>query len=176
MPFGRAEFPRRGRGAAGHLKFVRLPNLLGWVCVLAALVCAPLLAGGPGDRAEHVGGTLAELPRQAGLIDVTDQAVFRFQTHGAAVQVPYENINLLEYGQQVSRRYLLAVVISPVLLLSKKRQHFLTIGYTDDLGRQQALVFRVDKAHIRAVLVSLEAKTGRKVQYQDPEARKAGKG
>jgi hypothetical protein len=60
--------------------------------------------------------------------------------------------------------------------LSKKRQHFLTIGYTDDLGRQQALVFKVDKAHIRAVLVSLEAKTGRRVQFQDPEARKAGKG
>jgi hypothetical protein len=42
-------------------------------------------------------------------------------------------------------------------------------------GKQQALVFRVDKADIRATLVSLEARTGLKIQYQDPEARKGGK-
>jgi hypothetical protein len=38
------------------------------------------------------------------------------------------------------------------------------------------MVFRVDKNGIRAMLVGLEARTGQKVQYQDPEARKAGKG
>jgi hypothetical protein len=37
-------------------------------------------------------------------------------------------------------------------------------------------VFRVDKSDIRATLVSLEARTGLRVEYQDPEARKAGKG
>ena len=82
----------------------------------------------------------------------------------------------MEYGQQVSRRIALAIVISPLILLSKSRKHFLTVGYTDDAGRQQALVFRIDKGDIRATLVSLEARTGLKVQYQDEEARKAGKG
>jgi hypothetical protein len=38
------------------------------------------------------------------------------------------------------------------------------------------MVFQVEKSKIRPVLVSLEARTGRKVQYQDDEARKAGKG
>jgi hypothetical protein len=38
------------------------------------------------------------------------------------------------------------------------------------------MLFRVDKNSIRAALVSLEARTGLKVQYQDEEARKAGKG
>jgi hypothetical protein len=37
-------------------------------------------------------------------------------------------------------------------------------------------VFRVDKGDIRSVLASLEARTGRRVEYQDQEARKAGKG
>jgi hypothetical protein len=37
-------------------------------------------------------------------------------------------------------------------------------------------VFRVDKNAIRATLVSLEARTGVKIQYQDEEARKAGRG
>jgi hypothetical protein len=34
----------------------------------------------------------------------------------------------------------------------------------------------VDKGGVRAVLVSLEARTGRKVTFMDEEARKAGKG
>jgi len=48
----------------------------------------------------------------------------------------------------------------------------LTIGYTDQ-GKQQALVFRVDKSAIRATLATLEARTGLKVTFQDQEARKA---
>jgi len=68
------------------------------------------------------------------------------------------------------------VVISPMFLLAKSRKHFLTVGYTDEDGRQQAMVFRVDKNGIRAMLVGLEARTGLNVAYQDPEARKAGKG
>jgi hypothetical protein len=70
----------------------------------------------------------------------------------------------------------MAVVISPMFLLSKSRKHFLTVGYQDESGHHQALVFRVDKNDIRATLVSLEARTGLKIQYQDEEARKAGRG
>ncbi len=92
------------------------------------------------------------------------------------MKVPYERINLLEYGQKVDRRYLEAVLISPLLMLSKKRQHFLTIGFQDDDGQQQAMVFRVDKNDIRLALVALEARTGQQVRYQDEEARIAGKG
>ena len=69
-----------------------------------------------------------------------------------------------------------AILISPLMVLSKKRQHYLTVGYEAEDGRQQAMLLKVDKGHIRAILVSLEARTGRKVSYQDEEARKAGKG
>jgi hypothetical protein len=61
-------------------------------------------------------------------------------------------------------------------MLSKTRKHFLTIGYTDDEGKQQALVFEVDKHGVRAALASLEARTGRRIEFQDEEARKAGRG
>jgi hypothetical protein len=50
------------------------------------------------------------------------------------------------------------------------------VGYTDHQGRQRAVVLRLNKAHVRAVLVSMETRTGRKIQYRDAEARKAGKG
>lgn len=145
------------------------------VCALLAVVGLQA-ASNRGDRAEYIGGTLADLPKAGGYIDVTGEECFRFQTGRAFVEVPYESINVLEYGQKVGRRYIMAIAISPMLLLSKKRTHFLTIGFEDADGRQQALVFRVEKGNIRSVIVSLEAKTGRKVEYQDTEARKAGAG
>jgi hypothetical protein len=137
----------------------------------------PLLAEERGGRAEYVGGTVAALPgRSPGVIRTTSQQFMWFQTKAGNILVPYARVNLLEYGQKVDRRYVLAILISPLLLFSKKRQHFLTVGYTDEEGRQQAAIFRVNKSDVRAVLVSLEVKTGRKVEYQDEEARKAGKG
>ena len=136
-----------------------------------------LLAGDPGGRARYIGGTVAGLPSKSeGNINLTDEEALLFRTKQASVRIPYDKINTLEYGQRVNRRYAEAILISPVLLLAKKRRHYLTVGYLDDQGRQQALVFQVDKSDVRAVLVSLEAKTGKKVEFQDDEARKAGKG
>ena len=153
-----------------------------WFCSLIMVVGGglppfPLQAGDRGGRAEYVGGTVAAVPDSSkGFIDITDESHFVFQSKAVTLQVPYAKVSLLEYGQKADRRYALAVLVSPVLLLSKKRKHFLTLGFTDEAGRQQALVFRLDKSDVRAVLVSLEVKTGLKVQYQDEEARKAGKG
>jgi hypothetical protein len=129
------------------------------------------------SRAEYVGGTVAKLESGvSGAIQVSDERYFAFYTKKAQVRVAYDQINELQYGQKVDRRLLMAVVISPVFLLSKKRKHFLTVGYTDDEGHHQALVFQVDKNDIRATLASLEARTGVRIQYQDEDARKAGHG
>lgn len=137
------------------------------------LVCACVLAG----DARYVGGTVGSLPADAeGDLRATDDLFLQFRCKGRELHVPYTQVNLLEYGQQVDRRYIAAALVSPLFLMSKKRQHFLSLGYTDAQGRQQAMVFRVDKSKIRALLVSLESRTGLKVQYQDEQARKAGKG
>ena len=130
-----------------------------------------------GSRVEYVGGTRPDIPaNNSGDIRVTDEVYFVFVSNHTKVKIPYERINLLEYGQKVDRRYIVAVVISPLFLLAKKRQHFLTVGFQDDDGRQQAMVFRVDKSDVRMTLVALEARTGQRVQYQDDESRMAGKG
>ncbi len=124
---------------------------------------------------DYVGGTTAEIGSGvSGRIELTDDRYFAFYAGKAQMRVRYDRVNLLEYGQQVDRRLALAVVVSPMFLLSKSRRHFLTVGYTDERGMQQAMVFRVDKNSIRAALVALEARTGLNVQYQDMEARKAG--
>jgi len=138
------------------------------------------LAAWPGERdaeAAYVGGTLGQLePGVHGHASTADGESFVFKAKRAIIRVPYERINLIEYGQKVDRRLMEAILISPLMILSKKRQHFLTVGFESDDGRQQAMLLKVDKSHIRAILVSLEARTGRKVTYQDEEARKAGKG
>jgi hypothetical protein len=134
-------------------------------------------AASSGSKVEYIGGTRADIPdNNSGEIEVTDNIYFVFLSKHTRVKIPYQRINLLEYGQKVNRRYLAAVVISPLFMLAKKRAHFLTIGFQDDDGQQQAMVFRVDKNDIRLTLVALEARTGQLVQYQDEEARISGKG
>ena len=124
-----------------------------------------------------VGGTLLEIPAKTAVrLDLTDNSVLVLRFGKQEMRIPYQKVNTLEYGQNVSRRYAAAVLISPMLLLSKSHKHFVTLGYVDADGKQQALVLRVDKGDIRAVLTGLEARTGRRVEYQDDEARKAGKG
>jgi len=145
--------------------------------LLFLLALIPLPAHAQAARAEYVGGTNAQLDTGgSGAIDMSDDHYFVFYGRKASVRVAYDRINLVEYGQQVSRRIAMAAIVSPLLLLAKSRKHFLTVGYTDDAGKQEALVFRVDKNSIRTTLVSLEARTGRKIEFQDEEARKAGKG
>jgi hypothetical protein len=109
-------------------------------------------------------------------LDLTGANTLTFHFGKGLLKIEYRKVNTLEYGQNVSRRYAAAVLISPILLLSKSRKHFITLGYTDDEGRQQALVIRIEKGDIRSVLAALEARTGRRVEFQDDEARKAAKG
>jgi hypothetical protein len=149
---------------------MKLRLLVGlWACLA--------MAGEHGLSAHIVGGTIPGVIRNHdGHIQLTGQENLLFLGGGHPLRIPFDRIHTLEYGQQVNRRYAEAILISPVLLLAKSRKHYVTIGYTDTAGHRQALVFRVDKHDVRAVLAGLEAKTGRRVEYQDEEARKSGKG
>jgi hypothetical protein len=145
------------------------------ILFLAAALAAT--AAQPGVKTQFIGGTLAGVKAKSGArLDLTGTEALQFQCGATSLRIDYKKINTLEYGQNVSRRYAAAILVSPLLLLSKTRRHYVTLGYLDDAGNQQALVFRVDKSDIRTVLASLEARTGRRIEYQDDEARKSGKG
>ena len=146
-----------------------------WLLFLSG--CGVAFAGDAGDHVHYMGGTISALPTKTeGFINTKGEEIFLFQSKGVTVQIPYEKINVLEYGQRVSRRYAEAVLLSPVFLLSKTRKHYLTVEFTDDQGRQQAMVFLVSKNDVRSLLVILEAKSGRRIEYQDDDARRSGKG
>jgi len=133
------------------------------------------LAAQPGAKTQFVGGTPPGIdPKATARLDLTGADEMVFRAKSGEVRVVYQKVNTLEYGQNVSRRYAAALLVSPILLLSKTRKHYITLGYVDGEGKQQVLVFRVEKGDIRSVLAGLQARTGRRVEYQDDDARKAG--
>lgn len=134
-------------------------------------------AGLGSDKTMYVGGTVTTIKEGSeGTSSTRDEKAFEFEYKGGKLTIPYDRMNDLEYGQKAGRRLGLAVAINPLFLFSKKRKHFLTIGFQDENDKQQAAVFELGKNVIRTTIASLEARTGKKVDYQDEEARKSGLG
>jgi hypothetical protein len=152
------------------------------VCTFILLaICAQVAFAGLGsDKTKYIGGTVSALKEGCeGKASAKDEKVFIFTTddkEGGKVEIPYDKVDSLEYGQKAGRRVGVAFVVNPIFIFSKKRRHFLTLGYTDADGKQQAAVFEMGKDVIRVNLATLEARTGKKIEYQDEEARKSGRG
>lgn len=145
------------------------------VCSLAFEMSA--FAGLGSDKTEYVGGTENQIKEGTdGTSSAKDEKNFVFNYQGGNLTIPYDQVNDLEYGQKAGRRVGLAIAISPWLLFSKKRRHFLTVGWKDEQDKQHAAVFELGKSVVRVTLATLEARTGKKVDYQDDEARKSGLG
>jgi len=125
----------------------------------------------------YVGGTVVDLKQETeGTFSAADVTELVFQYKKGRFTVPYDRVDSLEYGQKAGRRVGLAIAITPIALLSKKRRHFLTLNYKDADDKEQAAVFELGKNIVRVTLSSLEARTGRKIEYQDEEARNSSKG
>jgi hypothetical protein len=148
----------------------RLSKLV--VCLL--LITSFAVAGIGTHEAMYVGGTLSDMKEKTeGKPQLADQG-FVFEHHKKEkLEIPYGQINSLEYGQKAGRRVGVALAVSPLFLFSHKRRHFLTVGFVDSNGKQQAAVFELGKSVIGPTLRGLEAKTGKKVDYEDAEARKS---
>jgi hypothetical protein len=145
------------------------------ICLLAAGL--PLFAGVDSHKAVYIGGTVNSLKEQTeGIMSTKDEKQLTFVHKKDTFSIPYDRIDSLEYGQKAGRRVGLAIAISPIALLSKKRRHYLTVNFNDAEDKQQAAVFELGKDIVRVTLSSLEARTGRKIEYQDDEARNSSKG
>jgi hypothetical protein len=101
---------------------------------------------------------------------------------GKTFSIPYKSVIDLEYGQKAGRRVGTAVAttvlfgpIGLLSLLSKKRKHYLTIGFKDDADKDQVVVLELGKDIVRTTIPIVETRSGKKVEYQDEEAKKAAK-
>jgi hypothetical protein len=144
-------------------------------CVLALELAA--FAGLGSEKTSYIGGTENQIKDGSeGESSAKDAKSFVFDCKSGKLEIPYDEVNDLEYGQKAGRRLGLALTISPWLLLSHKRRHFLTIGWKDNQDKQHAAVLELGKSIVRTTIVTLEARTGKKVEYEDDEARKSGMG
>lgn len=126
-----------------------------------------------GKEAMYVGGTIPNLPEGTiGTLDTTDEKVFKFKSPKGNFEIPYENITSLEYGQKAGRRLGVALTITIWALFSKKRKHFLTVGWNDENDKPQGAVIEVPKGTVKSFLITLEVRSGKKVEYESEEARK----
>jgi hypothetical protein len=154
------------------------------VCLFALEL--PLYAGLGGDKSLYVGGTASIAKETEGVLSADDTKVVTFKPDKKdpknELSIPYEKVTSLEYGQHAGRRVGATVALGVTtlgigalpVLFSKKRRHYLTVGYKDEQGADQAAVFEVGKNSIRTMLKVLEVRTGKKVDYEDEEARKSG--
>lgn len=125
-----------------------------------------------GDKAMYVGGTVSALKEKAeGRLGTTSEVELTFDAGSkGSVAIPYATVTSLEYGQKAGRRVGVAIMVSPLALFSKKRNHYLTIAYKDSTGKEQAAVFELGKDIVRTTLKILEVRTGKEIELQDKEA------
>jgi hypothetical protein len=126
----------------------------------------PSFAGSGSDQTTYVGGSEKIEEGSEGSASIGNEKEFVFEYSGGQLVIPYNEVTDLEYGQQAGRRV-------SMMLLSKKRRHFLTIGWKDEKAQQHAAVFELGKSIVKNTIETLEAKTGKKVDYQDDDARKS---
>jgi hypothetical protein len=160
--------------------------------VVVTSMLAPSLAFAvDSSGAAYFGGTAATFkeaknPVEGRLDTKGDEALVFVATDkpfaGQSLSIPYDQIIDLEYGQKAGRRVGAAVATTILLgplglltLFSKKRNHYLTVGYKDDSGKDQVAVLELGKGIVRTTLPIVETRSGKKVEYQDDEARKSAK-
>lgn len=147
------------------------------------LLQQPAFAGLGSKKAQYVGGTLTIREGAQGFLSTADTERLIFKgDKGEAFSAPYAKVTSLAYGQHAGRRVgatiawgitTLGIGALPILF-SKKRRHYLTVSFTNDAGKEEAAVFQLGKNVIRTTLAALQARTGKKVEYEDDEARKSG--
>jgi hypothetical protein len=161
---------------------------------LAAVVCVAVLwpsmaLAVDGRKAAYFGGTAAVFAGASdpidGRLDTAQEEALVFTAEkkphiGKVLTIPYAQMVDLEYGQKAGRRVGAAIgttiLLGPVglvSLFSKKRKHYLTVGYKDEAGKDQVAVIELGKDIVRAVLPIIETRSGKTLEYQDEEAKKA---
>lgn len=164
--------------------------------VVAAMLVAIMFADSTllaldSKDAAYFGGTITVFgnPKDAveGKLDTSDEKTLLFAAYGKefagkTFSISYAKISDLEYGQKAGRRVGAAaattVLLGPlglITLFSKKRKHYLTIGFKDDADKDQVAVLELGKDMVRTTLAVIQTRSGKQIEYQDDEARKSGK-
>lgn len=130
------------------------------------------LAAVRGKEVMYVGGTVGLPEATEGRLDTSNPTALVFTSAKGRFEIPYDGITSVEYGQKAGRRVGVAMVIGVWALFSKKRKHFLTIGFKDAAGVSHGVVLELPKGTPKSVITVIEARSGVKCEYESEEARK----
>lgn len=168
-----------------------MQRLIAFVVAVTLLAPTAVLASVGSKNAAYFGGTVetfngAKDPVE-GKLDTTDVSALGFTANdkpfsGKSMSIPYDRIIDLEFGQKAGRRVGAAIGYSILLgplglltLFSKKKNHYLTIGFKDGNGKDQVAVIELGKDIVRSTIPIVETRSGKKVTYQDDDAKKSVK-
>jgi hypothetical protein len=138
-------------------------------------------AGVDDKSARYIGGTLAVPEGVEGKLDTSEERAVKFTAKGhAPVEIAYDRITSLEYGQKAGRRVGSTIALGVTtlgigalpMLFSKKRRHYLSIGFTDADGKAQGAVIELGKNITRGTLMVLQTRSGKEVEYESEDAKK----
>ncbi len=140
--------------------------------LIRAILMPSIVLAVDADKAAYVGGTVQSLKEKAeGTLNTSSEAALEFNAKKDGVAfIPYRSIESLEYGQTAGRRVGVAIMASPLALLSKKRNHYLTIAFKDAAGKDRAAVFELGKDIVRTTLAIIQTRSGKQIEYLDDEA------
>jgi hypothetical protein len=159
--------------------------------LVVVFLCQSIAFAGLGSKeAAYVGGTVTGFANEkdpvVGELVTSNNDELQFAPKGSKGQkfaIPYNKVIDIEYGQKAGRRvgastvgFVLLGPIGLIGLLSKKRKHFITIGFKDAQDKDQVVVLELGKDIIRTTLAIVETRSGKKIEYQDKEAEKSGRG
>lgn len=156
--------------------------------LVVSLAFGTSIALAKSNSASYYGGTVAVFKDAKkeikGHLITTDETALMFNYGKAQTfSIPYADFIDMEYGQKSGRRVGAAVATTVLLgpiglltLFSKKQDHFLTLGFKDDAGKEQVAIFKLNKDMVRSTLPILEARSGKKVEYQSKGAEKKATG
>ena len=168
-----------------------MKRLIATVVIAAMLAPTVAFASVGSKNAAYFGGTVATFNGAKdpveGKLDTTNTTALGFKAddkpfRGESFAIPYAQIIDLEFGQKVGRRVGAAIGYSILLgplglltLFSKKKNHYLTIGFKDADDKDQVAVIELGKDIVRSTIPIIETRSGKKVTYQDEEAKKSAK-
>lgn len=104
---------------------------------------------------------------QEGHLAVSAERIRFLSKNGRAeyFSIPSKAVTDLFYSRVSGRRIKTAILVSPLLLFSKGKKHYMTISFNDGDGVAGAVEFRLDKSNYRGILHAVESVSGVPLEF-----------
>lgn len=112
-----------------------------------------------GSEAVYTGGTISGLKEGTpGRVDLTSEAELAFLYSGGRLAIPYGMIESYEHSQEVAVHLGVAPAIVVGLIKRRRRNHFVSLTFSDGENRRQVVVFEIPKTMPSHLMPTLQAR------------------